>query len=176
MEKKILQKLDVHTRILRTDLNGKGVKIPAIARRISSSIKVLNGVYNPIIILIDRENRIMTVDRIIQELYKELINNGVKDNLIIGVADRMIENWILADWDSFIKQLDSPPQKNCASFEGKKGKSIIKKYSPHYQETTDGPRLFYNSRSSIIKQNSDSFNKFITPIMALNYNCYWLTK
>lgn len=103
MERKILQNLDVSSPIRITGLNGNKVEISAIVKKIAPSIRLLEKKYDPIIILIDREGRQISAKKIIQELTIELKKNDVKNNLIIGVADRMIENWILADWDNFKK-------------------------------------------------------------------------
>ena len=176
MELKILKKLGVKTKVVRTNLNGKKVKITAIAKKISSDIRALNGRYSPLIILIDREGREETADEIIQKLKAELHAESIEGNVIVGVADRMIENWILADWETFVREIEPKPKKDYGSFVGKRGKSIVKKYMPSYQETTDGVRLFCKSRSSVIRANSDSFNKFISQIMELNYDCYWLNR
>lgn len=177
MEKLILQKLNINAHIRITGLNGKNVTISAIAKKISPSIRLLEKRCDPIIILIDREGRQIGGEKIIRHLSKKLKENGVKNNLIIGVANRMIENWILSDWDNFISIIKiTPSSVKSSSFEGNYGKSILKEYYPTYQETTDGPRLFCNARASIIRSNSKSFNEFITPIMSLNCNCKWLTK
>jgi len=178
MEKLILQRLKIDAPIRITGLNGKKVTIPAIAKKIAPSIRLLQRKHDPIIILIDREGRAICSKKIISELHKELEKNGAnKNNLIIGVADRMIENWILADWDNFVSITEINAQSvRPSSFEGMYGKRQLKKYYPFYQETTDGPKLFCNAKASIIKKNSKSFFEFISPIMSINCNCIWLTR
>jgi len=176
MEKKILQRLEVHTHIFRTDINGKDVKISAIANKISPLIRNLKGRFRPIIILIDREDRTTSTKIIIGELYSELRRNEISDELIIGITDRTIENWILADWNNFKKNSGTKEKKIYNSFEGYNGKSIIKKYIPSYQETTDGVELFVKSKASMIQKNSKSFNDFFTQILSKRYNNYWISQ
>lgn len=176
MEKLILQKIGASAKIVTTGLNGKNVRIDAIAKKISSSIRILNGRYRPIIILIDREGRGITADKIVQELNSELINNNINDERIVGVADRMTENWILADWDSFKKSTNIKKDKLYSSFEGRNGVSIIKKYIPYYQKTTDGVHLFTKAKASSMKKNSASFEKFINQILPMNCKCYWTSQ
>ena len=56
---------------------------------------------------------------------------GIKDDVRIGVCDRMIENWTLADWETFKvstgidRETILPLQ-----IEGLSGKSLLKKYYP----------------------------------------------
>lgn len=176
MEKLILQKLGVTAKIITTGLNGKDVKITAIAKKVSSSIRILNGRYLPIIILIDREDRPITVEQIIQEFESELQQNKITETSLLGIADRMTENWILADWDSFKKNTSTKKEKMYSSFEGRNGISIIKKYVPNYQKTTDGVNLFVKSKASSIQKNSLSFKKFIDIISPLNCKCYWINQ
>jgi hypothetical protein len=52
-EKKILQGLCPDSPIRMTNLNGKDVAIAAIAKRVSSLLKLLKGRYYPVIILVD---------------------------------------------------------------------------------------------------------------------------
>ena len=100
MEKLIIEKLCPNQRVRLTGLNGKDVTIEAIAKKASALIRLLNGKNYPIVVLIDREDRPESAEEIANLLKTEMRNEGIKDDLIIGVADRMIENWILADWSS----------------------------------------------------------------------------
>jgi len=72
--------------------NGDNVSIDAIAKRLTTLIKVLNNKYYPIVILIDREGRTDKCEKIAIDLRDALIQYGVKDEILIGVCDRMIEN------------------------------------------------------------------------------------
>jgi len=96
-EKLIIQQLCPGRPISRTDLNGKNVTLDAIAKKIASLIRLFNNRNYPIVVLIDKEERDKSVREIIDSLHSKLEENGIVDcDVRIGVADRMIENWILA--------------------------------------------------------------------------------
>ncbi len=155
-EKLIIQKICPGLPISRTDLNGKGVSIVAMAKRISSLIRILGNKHYPIIIVIDKEQRKQSFATIAEELQNKLVLEGIKDECLIGVADRMFENWIIADWDS-LKTNELKPKKT----EGCNGVSHIKKVKGSYSKTTDGVELFLNANFKMIYKKSESFKYFI---------------
>lgn len=156
-EKLILGKICPGKPIRRTDLNGKSVKIKAIANKISSLIRLLNNKHFPIVIVIDREDRAQNCEQIIQDLRKELSNKGHdNDDIRINVADKMLENWIIADWSVITEDKSKPDDTD-----GLSGSSVIKKYRGSYGKTTDGVELFIKADPSIIYKNSPSFRRFI---------------
>jgi len=175
MEKIILQKIGVSTKIITTDLNGKSVTVGAIAKKLASFIRVINGRFRPIIIIIDREDRPESADEIVSNLFETLRHHGISDQLIIGVSDRMTENWILADWESFAKHTNTKKKKPVIC-EGNNGVGIIKQHYPQYQKTTDGVNLFLNAKASSIKNSSPSFSKLIDQILPLGYTCHWINR
>ena len=156
-EKLIIGKICPGKPIRRTDLNGKSVTIKAIANKISSLIRLLNNKHYPIIIVIDREDREQNCAEIIEELQTELNNKGHQnDDLRINVADKMLENWIIADW-KLVYETEEKPENT----DGLKGSSIIKKHKGSYGKTTDGVELFVQANPSVLYQNSPSFKNFI---------------
>lgn len=154
--------------------NGKKVALSAIAKRLKTQIKLLNNRYYPIIILIDREDRKESIQEIKEELKKELIKIGVKDECLISVCDRMIENWILADKKNIIKHTGKKIYFKKSNYEGLKGKSIIKRYYSGYHETTDGVTLLSKSNPKTLCENSESFRDFAETIKKIE--CYWLAE
>lgn len=172
MEKIVLEKICPNTTIRLINCNGNSVSIIALAKRIHTLIKILNNRNYPIFILIDREEREVTCSQIIIELEEELKKYGVSDDIRIGVCDRMIENWTLSDWNSFVKNsgiaIETITPEN---IEGCKGKSVVKKYYPHYQETTDGVMFFLKSNPEVMFHKSESFRNFISKTKDIN--CFW---
>lgn len=156
-EKLIIGKICPGNPIRRTDLNGKSVSLIAIANKISSLIRLLNNKYYPIIIVIDREDRDEDCDTIIQKLQSEIKKKGIENQDIrISVADRMLENWIIADWDNLGSKKPKPNETDSL-----KGSSIIKRELGSYGKTTDGVNLFVKSNPIAIYRNSPSFKQFI---------------
>ncbi|MBS1522432.1 MAG: DUF4276 family protein [Bacteroidetes bacterium] len=155
-ERNIVQQICPGKPIRRTDLNGKNVSIEAIAKKIASLIRLLNNRHYPIIILVDKEDRNMSNEEMCQKLRQLIIEEGINDiELKIGVADRMIENWILADWGKITQNAAKPE-----NTDGLKGSSRLKELLGSYGKTTDGVDMFINADPSIIYQNSPSFRLF----------------
>ena len=156
-EKLIIQRICPGQPISRTDLNGRNVSIQAIGKKIASLIRLFNNRNYPIIIIVDKEERDISREQMIEELEVEIIANGINDcDFRIGVADRMIENWIIADWESLTNNGVGKP----AITDGLNGASIIKKIKGSYGKTTDGVELFLSADQSTIYENSTSFKDF----------------
>jgi len=166
-EKLIINQVCPGNPIRRTDLNGKSVTIKAIANKISSLIRLLNNKHYPIIVVIDRENRLEDCATIVDNLKKELIENGHEnEDIRISVADKMIENWIIADW-KLIDDIKNKPEVT----DSLNGSSEIKKKLGSYGKTTDGVNLFLKANPSIIYNNSPSFKSFIDTLEGID--CYY---
>jgi len=164
-EKKIVQELCPGQPVRRTDLNGKSVTITAIAKKIASLIRSLGNKYYPIIILIDKEERPLTFEQIADELMVKLIEEDITDQDIrIGVADRMIENWIIADWEKLTGTMDGKP----INTEGISGSGHIKKAKGSYDKIIDGVDFFLSARPQVILANSLSYKCFINQLSDIN--------
>jgi len=157
-EKLIIEKICPGKTIKRADINGKNVTLDAIAKKIASLIRLLNNRYHPIIILIDKEERNESISDIINSLHSKIVENGITScDIRIGVADRMIENWIIADWACISSKMSTKP----IVTEGINGTSVIKKNKINYNKTTDGVNLFLLANQKIIYKNSESYRCFI---------------
>ena len=171
-EKMSIQKLCPGMKIVQTLCNGKKVEISAIAKRIATNLKILKGRHYPVIILIDREDRTSSIHDIKRLLTKELKSLSINDELLIGVCDRMIENWMLADKKN-IKKYTSTRNLEKVISEGCGGKSTIKKLIPTYRETTTGVTLLTTSDPNEMYTNSESFKDFVETIKKIE--CKWLS-
>lgn len=172
-EKLILENICPNTKINRINCNGNSVSICAMAKRICTLIRLLNNKYYPIFVIIDREDREESVSQIIADLESEFKKVGIKEDVRIGVCDRMIENWTLADWDSFKRSTGIDENMiRPILFEGTQGKTKVKKYYPNYQETTDGVEFFLKANPAIMFENSDSFKIFVSKIKDID--CFWV--
>jgi len=171
-EQRALNKLCPGHPIRIIGCNGKTVSMSAIAKRLASLIKVLNNRNYPIVILIDRETRPQDTKSIKEELHLELKKLEVHDDVMIGVCDRMIENWILADKGNVSKYCSKKINWKKQNFEGAKGKSELKKHMKSYHETTDGVNLLSTSNPKYLYKNSLSFKEFVHTIEKIE--CNWL--
>lgn len=163
-ELKIIQHLCPNRPIKRTDLNGKFVKIPLIVKRIASHIRLLGNKYYPIIVLVDKEEREISCVTMIEQIKQGLIEHGLgNQDIRVGVADRMIENWIISDWNS----LDGKPKDKPKKCEGMNGSAVIKKLKGNYNKTTDGVDYFISACPKTMFANSDSFRHFINELKGI---------
>ncbi|MDR0605599.1 MAG: hypothetical protein LBG80_14975 [Bacteroidales bacterium] len=148
--------------------NGKDVRIEAAAKRIATLIRLMKNNY-PIIIIFDKEKRNNEFEEIANKLLLCINANDIqKVEILIGIPDIMIENWILAD----IQSINSYYSVNIAqeNFEGINGKSKIRQIIKprYYSEAEDGPELIKKCFIKNIYNNSASFKYFYEKIKVLN--------
>jgi hypothetical protein len=158
--------------VKRLEINGKAVLLTAIVDRIESISKFFYGRYRPIVVVFDREGRKESADAIAASVATELTRRRPTDQYAVGVADRMIENWILADWERLresIGALPAPPNR----VEGSNGKAMLRRLLAErgYSATIDGPALLKRARPSVIENYSASFG-FLRK--QLHFDCWWL--
>lgn len=173
LEKKFVQKICPGKVVRIIGCNGKSVQMSAIAKKVASHCRLLKGKCYPIIIIIDRESRSTSCEEIREELLMEMQSHNVKDNVIIGVADRMIENWILADYKT-VEENCKTIKKLSGCQDGSHGKKVISEcMTGKYHETTVGVMLLDKCRASIMR-TSKSFESFFDQLTEIK--CHWLER
>lgn len=168
-EKKFIQKVCPNRIVRLLNCNGKNVSATAIVDRIETQCRLLGGRCHPIIVLVDREGRDVTANQLCSQIQILINDRKITDNIIVGVADRMIENWILSDRETLANYCE---EKNIPiSTEGENGKAILKKLISNYHETTVGVELLYQCKPSRMILNSVSFREFFEslPVMQCNW-------
>ena len=160
--------------IKRLEINGKNVSLEAIIDRIESLAVLLKGRHSPIVVLFDREERDASSSAIAAEIERELRRRRPQEDFVIGVADRMIENWIVADWEA-LRNLDGSLSPTAPLCEGSNGKAVLRKAlgKQGYSTTVNGPALLKAARPSVIKDRSASFASFVS---RLRIDCWWLRR
>jgi hypothetical protein len=173
LEKKVLQNICPSAVIRILQCNGKDVALQAIADRVSTHCRLFHGKYYPLIVIIDREDRKETAQDIIDDLLNLLNANGITDKMIIAVADRNIENWILGDIE-LISDLHPSVRQYCKNgTDGFNGKTVLKKSITNYHETTIGVDLLTKCRPSKMR-SSPSFEYLYQQVTQLD--CRWLLR
>lgn len=173
-EKKIVQQLCPNAPIRLLNRNGRDVELHAAAKRVVSLIRLLGNRYYPFVIIFDREERKESSSRVAEVLRELILSEGIVDDLVIGVPDRMIENWLLADWAT-VQSLGKLKTPKSQIFEGCNGKAAIKKLLPKgntYQETVQGVEWFSAVNVNALFRNSSSFYHFVNELEHLD--CLWL--
>jgi hypothetical protein len=172
MEQAIIQAICPNHPVRLIGCNGDSVSMMAVARALEVHFRLLKN-YHPIIILFDRERRTESCDALRTELSIYLDQKNHEGQYVIGMPDRTIENWILADWDNLCKTehgykaFDGDPE-DCH------GKSTLRRLLPRhvvYHETTTGVDLFLKCRPEEIYRRHKSFRDFVSRIQI---PCYWL--
>ncbi|WP_156087904.1 hypothetical protein [Lysobacter sp. Root667] len=146
--------------------NGSSVVVGAIAKRAASLIRLWGGKFFPIIIVVDREDRCESANDFAHGLAQAIREEGVCDSVVIGVADRMIENWMVAD------PLLWPDHTTPQSVDGLNGLSILRQRLPAYNKSVDGAALLKRSRSREIASRSASFKRLKDQLEIMR--CNWL--
>lgn len=175
-ERRALQKLCPGVPIKILNCNGDDVQVQAIIDRVEALFKNLNNKFYPIYFVLDKEDRKMSAKEFEEQISQKLVKLGIRDQFIIGVADRMIENWILSDWKNVTKYLSINIDRPKRAADTLRGKSYIKKlFSDHgekYEETIDGVELLIKSTPAIMKEHSDSFASFAN---VAEDHCWWMS-
>lgn len=178
MEQRIISRLCQGKIIQRLNCNGTDTPIVVIVDRVEFHMRILNNRCSPIIVLIDREKRPASCEEISFEISRRLDERGYGGQYVVAVVDRCIENWILADWNNVaerFKEHGLKPIEDCTQYEGKQGKTELKRLLPRellYNEPTWGKDMFLSCRPEKIYENSASFRAFVDK---LNMRCHWLT-
>lgn len=171
-EKKFVQKVCPGKPVRMLNLNGNSVTPEAIAKRVASHCRLFHDRYHPIIIWVDREDRDTSASALVAELKNAIRAEGVQDDIVLGVADRTIENWILAD-----RETVHPRCRDVVPYprqpDGFNGKSRMKKLVADYHETTVGVELLTKCYASRMK-TSESFKAFVENLP--NNDCWWLAR
>jgi len=174
LEQKFIQSVCPGQPVRYINCNGDDVAIETMAKFIASLIRILDNKYYPIVIVIDRESRDITSCDMCSVLLRYLKENEeVQDKVIIGVADRMIENWILAD-PEIVRSHPNYNDNSVSVCESTNGKGKINNCINLYHETTIGVELLLKCRASIIKVNSPSFANLFNQLQL--EDCQWLNK
>lgn len=103
--------------------NGRDVSIDIIVESIVDAMETIGGNINHIIILLDREGRAVSWREIFSHVLEKSTEIFAGRNIYMGLTDRHIENWILAD-ESFIADKFAIESYSYAG-DGTYGKSIL---------------------------------------------------
>lgn len=175
LEKLFLSSICPGRKVLKLEVNGRDVALEAIVKRIESFAVLFHGKYYPIIIVFDREGRSESASNIAKLVLERLKEKRPSDAFIVGVADRMIENWILADWGNLKQSISHLPSLPTHATEGVNGKAILRRLlgSEKYSATIQGPKLLKQARATEIEKQSASFKAFKEQLL---FDCAWLNR
>lgn len=170
MEKLIIQSLCTGSRVQMIN-NGSDVTMEVMAKQIASHVRLLRGKHFPIIIIFDRERRTETTHEIKSLILHTLKKDAIDcDSIRIVVADRTIENWILAGTNEIPVSTDY-----CSK--GMEGRSIVGLFRKElsqigieYHKTTSGVLLFRKIDRQKAANASASFRDLCNNTSDI---CFW---
>lgn len=164
-EQRFVQSVCKNRPVKILNCNGCSVSSGAIAKRAATIIRVWGGKFFPIVILVDRESREQSAADFQDALVSSIRNEGITDILVVGVADRMIENWMLGDPSIW------PEEKPMEDIDGFNGLAEVRRRMPNYNKASIGCNLLMNSRASEIAIRSRSFRAIRDQLE--NIKCKW---
>lgn len=174
MEQVIVQRLCPGKPVRLLGCNSDTAPLAVIARFADAQMRQLKNYY-PVIIILDREKRTQSCDEVRIELTKHLDDKGHSGQFVVGVADHMTENWILASWSSICAERSDhiPYDGNTESVDGKNTLRRLLPPGSIYHETTVGVELFLSCDVRLVYQRSASFRRFVDDTSTLR--CPWLS-
>ena len=101
LEQKFIQATCSKCPVQKINCNGYEVSVESIAKRVGSLARLLHKRYSPIIVVFDREGRDASLEEIEMEFMALIGREEIEVPIIVGIPDRDIENWILADFEMF---------------------------------------------------------------------------
>jgi hypothetical protein len=157
-------------RIRRNIPNGRDVSLDLIFDAIQIGHETFSGAVDTVIVKIDREQRAESFEAIVQALEQKILNAGIIRPTILALADRCLENWILAD-DVQISEICGADYDYI--HEGAMGKSILMNALQAnaklpYVKTS---KLLISASPNNIRANSQSFAHFAD---AIDFDWHWL--
>jgi hypothetical protein len=149
--------------------NGDDVALDLIIECINDQLETVGGEIKKVIVLMDREGRHISASEMANLIAAGVSHKNPGRAFYIGVSDREIENWILADEQAVAVQCGNPGYGyDC---EGRNGKSVL-------QKLTDGVDLGYRDKALLLKASyasrirakSPSFDNFVG---SLDFEWWW---
>lgn len=140
----------------------------------------LNQSYIHIFCALDREKRNISGVNLAKKIHKNLkdqilLNTKVTEDELdkkikIVVADRMFENWIIADLEGIKTKKDLiNTNVDQGLFDGKSGTNLLKKFmSVSYNKVQHAEQLFKAVSIETAVQNSPSFESFMLMLNSVN--------
>jgi hypothetical protein len=177
MEKLVVEALCPGSAVRTINCNGDEVSLEAIAKRVGSLARLVQKRFSPVVVVVDREARQDPSAKIKRDLSALLIREDINVPIVIGIPDRMIENWILADFEAIARCVKVKTKVSGQEFEGTSGEVKLKQLLPEdltYVKTIHGVEWFQKCDAETIRQHSPSFRDFINAMT--DVKCPWLAQ
>lgn len=161
--------------------NGEGVCISVIAKKISAFYKLYQKSSREFVVILDREGRLQDCSELIAQLKASLAALGidVTKNWYFGMADRSIENWIVADEKLIQEEFALGAYQY--NLESKSGTKLLqelfrKRKGEVYNKRVDGSRLLKRMCLRRASARSASAKVFFESVVKGVTGCWWLVE
>ena len=148
--------------------NGRDVGLDLIIEAISDQLEIIDGSFQKVVILLDRERRKEKASEIMSYLRDKLSIKDPSRLFYVGVADLMAENWILSDEHFINSEYLIQDYTYCG--DGVAGKSRLAGITGNDLAPRDKARMLKAISSRRGCENSNSLLQFISQI---DFSWYW---
>lgn len=176
---KIQKEYGEQSQFRKAPCNGHTVSAEGYANGVHGTVNfALNSNFLHILCVLDREKRKVSAEKLAETIRNELVlliekssnisTEELNEKLKVIVADRMLENWIIADVEGIKEKKDLINEEAIQdNYDGQSGVNILKKFMlTKYDKVQHAPILFKKVSIERAVQNSPSFNSFIEAIEA----------
>jgi Domain of unknown function (DUF4276) len=175
LEQKFVQNTCPGSPVKKINCNGERTSLEAIAKRVETLGRLLHKRHSPLIVVFDREGREESSENLEKTFLEVLAQEKIDVPVIVGIPDKNLEAWILADYEMFLQSAKLGASTPISDFEGRNGKSVIKQLlgdGKSYVETIDGVAWLKAARPDVMQKYSPSFNRLFSALS--NLDCWWL--
>ena len=175
LEQKFIQNTCPGCPVKKINCNGIWTSIEAIAKRVGTLGRLLHKRHSPLVVVFDREGREESAEHLEKTFREVLAQEKIDVPIVVGIPDRNVEAWILADYEMFLQSARLGASSPVSTFEGRNGKLVIKQTlgeGKSYVETIDGVAWLKAARPAVIQKHSPSFNRLFSALSDLD--CWWL--
>ena len=155
--------------------NGDDVSMECLTKMVAAIVG-MGPEPEVLFVILDREHRALTALQLEQDLERRIVALSLSSKLSVHFADKMVENWIIADDEAMIKsglqiEVGKLGTEGCG---GKsKLKEAFKKKRLSYSERIDGPKLLNACSAKKLAANSPSFKRLADALKANSIECHW---
>jgi hypothetical protein len=142
--------------------NGDDVALDLIVEAITDQLEIIDKSVERVVILLDRERRAQPALSVVAYIRSKLINHNSKRAYYIGVTDREVENWILADTKLLTDRYNLDAYSYCG--DGRGGKGRLSEITGGDLAPRDKARLLKAVSPSNVGNASLSLAKFVEQI------------
>jgi hypothetical protein len=158
--------------VMRPFPNGRDVSADLIIEAIEERLETIDGTLKRVLILFDRENRNETAASLAQKVRNALQKYSVSRSIYIGVADRMAENWIVADVGRM--RIEFGDLDYSYEGDGTNGKSTLRKLNGGQDAGfRDKAALLKRCSAQTAANNSPSLHDFLQQI---DFHWFWANR